>query len=663
MPLLEKIVPSLDPERQVILFGKVTTEPEVKTKGRKVTASFVLAASKVGRRKADGKVQVFLFQPKVLPEIGDEVRLWGKMQSVPPAMNPGQFDYRHYLQEQDIGLLMNVYGGLSIRSMRAGPKWSFRRLLAKIRKRIGERIDALFPENDRVFIKALILGERKNLSLEWKNDFLKTGTSHLLAISGLNIALAAGSFYILLIAVGISQKPAAFLAMVATIFQVFVAGLGIPVQRAGIMASFGFLALLLERERNGLNLFFLSFLVLLIFDTRSLFNISFQLSFLSLFCLILFSHYWKGRWPWLEALAGSAAVMAGTLPIVVYHFNIFAPISILANLLAIPFFHLTLFTALIAMAAGSVPYLAVPPVSLSHFFLKAGLAWIHFCARPHWGYYFLIEPSPVHMVIYYASLGLVLVSKATRHLHFRSLVAFGLTIWLISFAALFRPEKSPGFELTVFAAGSNELMHVQFADGSHWLINAGRSLPSDQAEWIIAPYLRSKGIKKLKGILFTDYLKRHTAGFETLKRNFIFEYAVGPFLYKDNLLLPPASPAGTDSRVIQMRKGDRILIPDGSAIEILDHFQGRFVIGLSHGRHKFLILPYDRPGLMEKLKRHPFLQDLDVAIVPKEGGGELQAKMSVAYQDVAHLGAISFRAPDEQILIAKPFLGNAFEIT
>jgi hypothetical protein len=169
--------------------------------------------------------------------------------------------------------------------------------------------------------------------------------------------------------------------------------------------------------------------------------------------------------------------------------------------------------------------------------------------------------------------------------------------------------------MTVFAAGSNELMHLQFADGSHWLVNAGRSLPSDQAEWIVAPYLRSKGIKKLKGIVFTDYLKRHTSGFETLRRNFDFQYAAGPYLYKEDLRLPGPP-------LVQMCKGDRILIPDGSILEVLDHFQGRFVLGLSHGEHKFLIFPHDRPGLMEKLHAHPWTKDLDVVVTgdaAKEG--------------------------------------------
>jgi competence protein ComEC len=591
-PDIEKRMTFLDLERPIVLFGKVASEPEIKTKGRKVTVSFVLEASRIGRRKTEGKVQVFLFQPGTAPQIEDEIRLWGKIKPVPAAVNPAQFDYQKYLKEKDITLLMNVYGAGSVRLLKPGSSWSFCRAVANTRKQIGIAIDSLFRESDRVFIKALILGERKNLDPQWKNDFMKTGTSHLLAISGLNIALAAGSFYILMIAAGLSQKTAALFALIATVFQVFIAGLGIPVQRAGIMACFGFLALLLERERNGLNIFFFSFLVLLVLDTRSLFNISFQLSFLSLFCLIVFAQHWKGRWPWLEAFASSAAVMAGTLPIVIYHFNVFAPISILANLMAIPFFHLTLFSALLALVTGFLPVLPDLFAGLSHYFLHAGLVWIHFCSKPHWGYQFLLKPAGFHMVFYYFSLGLfLLLNRGTKRL--RALKWTSLFFWIISFGLLFRPLKSGGFEMTCFAAGSNEIMHLQFEDGSHWLINSGRSLPSDQAEWIIAPYLRSKGIKKLKGIIFTDYLKRHTAGFETLKRNFEFEYVIGPYFYKEKAMLPA-------SGLRQLRKKDRILIPDGSIIEVLDHYQARFTLGLTHGSHKFLIFPNDTISLSKK---------------------------------------------------------------
>lgn len=583
--------------------GKVNTEPEMKIYGRKQTVSFTFETRQIvrwektkqaSRKRVRGKMKVFLNQPGRIPEIGDTLRLWGRFEVLPSVLNPGGFNYQAYLKAQDIDFLFNSYGPKSIRLLESGNPWDLRLMLSRMRQAIRVRIQDLFDEKQSLLIRALILGDRKNLKGALLEDFLKTGTTHLLAISGLNISMVAGSFYLVLIMLQVSQKKAALLALFLAMIQTAVGGFGVPVQRAGIMACLGFLSLILERERSSLNLFLLAYLVLLLADTRNLQSISFQLSFLSLFCLILFTRLWNQKWSWAEAWASSAAVLTGTFPVVLYHFSTFSPIGIAANVLAVPLFHFVLLTACLSLLFGGVPWLGFGLKIICSLFLKLGLAWIHFCASADWGYYFLPRPSTEKIIFYYASLAGLVVSFILRHPKRRLLRVIGAVFWCSSAVLFFIPKPGQNFRAVFFSAGSNEAAYLAFGSGNHWLINSGRTFPGDQAQWILQPYLRSEGIKDLKGILFTDYRKRHTAGFETLRRSFRFQYRIYPVPGKGQ---PPLT-----SEVSLLGQGDLIHMPEGGRVEILSHSRGRFLFRVRVQGRSMIFLPDLSLEIFQKLK-------------------------------------------------------------
>lgn len=592
--------------------GRVITEPQKKIRGRRETLSFILEANvlalRAGNRmkyfRSDGKVQVFLNQSAVVPQTGDRLRLWGELKLLEPPRNPSGFDYQRYLQNQDVAAIMTVYGKKSARILNPGG-WNFFRMVSRWRLGLASHIEELFRGEDAAFIKALILGMRKDISNTRNNEFLKTGTSHLLAISGLNIAMAAGSFYLILLCCKIPQKAAAGFSLGVTLLQVLIAGLGLPVQRAGIMAGAGFAALLLEREKSGLNLFFLAFFALLWLDTRYLWNISFQLSFFSLFWLMIFPHWFYIKNAWLSAFANTAAVLLGTFPLVVYHFNVFSPMGILANFLGIPLFHWTLLSAFLALLLGKIPFLGSALTGTCHYVLQAGLNWISICSKPDWGYWFLAKPSFFHLEIYYFTLGLWLLSLKLPLLKRRILQGFFLSCWFVSFAVFFRSPVADRFQMTLWSAGSNEIAHVQFGKKNHWLLNAGRTFPGDQAQWIITPYLRALGLKELTGILFTDWKKRHVSGLSSLQEQFRFRYLIYPW---------PGMKAriSEEPEKLYLQYGDRIKMPEGGSIEILEQSKASFVFEIKNSEANFLFL-YSFPHENGK-----FLKPADVLIFSSE---------------------------------------------
>jgi len=332
--------------RKVSLQGWVKKTPEIKETGRKVQVSFTLESENVMFRIQErrelhdtkGNVQIFLYNPNQIPQLGDHVRIWGELYQADPVSNPGEFDYGRYLAGKQISCILRGYGKQSTRVLRSGARYPLLRQIEKVRNRVSLLINRTFDSESAALFQALIVGKRKGIHYRIKDDLMKTGTSHLLAISGLHITLVAGSLYTVMILLGIGQRGAAAMTLVVIGIQVMLAGWGIPVQRSAWMAGTLFLALCFERQPHFMNTFFLAFLILLFIEPRSLTQLSFQLSFLSVFSLVVILPNALTRWKWKESLTRTLAVLIGTLPVLLFYFNLFSPISLIANILAIPLF-------------------------------------------------------------------------------------------------------------------------------------------------------------------------------------------------------------------------------------------------------------------------------------------------------------------------------------
>jgi len=193
------------------LVGRVKTQPEISKQGRKVKVSFILASQTVletgsvdsrlrgndrGVRGNDsrdcfgrlgrclamtvqGDVQVFLFNPRERPARGDVVRLWGELKRPEPPSNPGQFNYRDYLSLRQIYAVLSGFGWPSVRILERSRMPFWQKVPDWLRSRMSERIDSFFDDKTAVLLEALILGKRRGLSPAVRDDFMKTGVSHI----------------------------------------------------------------------------------------------------------------------------------------------------------------------------------------------------------------------------------------------------------------------------------------------------------------------------------------------------------------------------------------------------------------------------------------------------------------------------------------------------
>ena len=227
---------------------------------------------------------------------------------------------------------------------------------------VSWRADAVFTWHTARFVRAVMLAETDVLDESDRDHYRRAGLTHLLAISGLNVAILAGFFWCAVRGIAGGGAVTEYAAAAATSIYIF--GIGAPPSalRAGLMAAAVFLARAWKRPAHILNVLLGAAFVTVAFDPAALFDVGFQLSYAATLGLIFWSRPLESWMPARSGLLGrliavSAAAQLPTLPIMMSVFGEFAPIAFLANIAVVPIFALLM--PLIVLALCGVPGCAV----------------------------------------------------------------------------------------------------------------------------------------------------------------------------------------------------------------------------------------------------------------------------------------------------------------
>ena len=362
-------------EEQVTLRGVVLTDPE-----RDATAyRFQLGElqREVGGdwQPVAGRVQVTA-QPsagmaldRAAPHVryGDRLTLTGGIES-PPVFD--DFDYRDYLARQGVGAVAR-FPALTLQGEGAGSPL-LRRVFA-IRTTLSASLQHSLPEPASALARSLLLGQRRGLPDEVRQDFIETGTSHLLAISGLHVAILLGAALAIGRLLFGGARWALLLALVAVWAYAMVSGMSPSVTRAALMGSVFLLGRALGREGASLPALAAAAAAMTALDPRLLGNVSFQLSFTAVMGLLLLAPPIEARLARVatqvtgaegasaalgrataSATAASIAATLGTLPLVAMVFERVSYVGIPVTLLALPALPLALAASGASAVAGAV---------------------------------------------------------------------------------------------------------------------------------------------------------------------------------------------------------------------------------------------------------------------------------------------------------------------
>ncbi len=215
-------------------------------------------------------------------------------------------------------------------------------------------------------ITAMVTGDRSDMPKELKVIFNRTGTGHIVAISGMNMAIIIAMVFFVLKLCGISRCWQCLGTIGFLFMYALLTGASPSVMRACFMASVILLGYAFEQEGEGLNSLGLAAFILLLINARNLFDIGFQLSFAAVGAIVIMYEPLKkslSRLPeWLAApLALSGAAWIGTAPLQLWHFGTITPIALLANIPIVPLADLTVALGLLLALAGLfTPVIALP---------------------------------------------------------------------------------------------------------------------------------------------------------------------------------------------------------------------------------------------------------------------------------------------------------------
>lgn len=277
---------------------------------------------------------------------GDRVRVAGELTLPAGASNSGGFDYRRYLSSQRIHWLLKAKGTAAV-SPAPGPIWSAAALLGRVdsaRAWLGARMDNLYPSSQSGYMKGLVLGIREDLDPEQFQQFSRLGLTHILAISGLHVAVFIYALGGLLRLARLTRERILLILILSVPLYVLLSGASPSVMRAGLMAVLGLLAARIGKLKDGLHLLAAAAVLMLAVDPFFIENVSFQLSFIVTIGLIAgvppvrrAMPQWRRGKALLDLAAVTIVAQLVSFPVTIYYFNQFHALSLLANFVLVPF--------------------------------------------------------------------------------------------------------------------------------------------------------------------------------------------------------------------------------------------------------------------------------------------------------------------------------------
>jgi competence protein ComEC len=215
---------------------------------------------------------------------GTRVRILAKLHPARNYRNPGALDYEGYLRDHGIGVL----GSAEATDIERLPGFSGSRIelwRTRVHASIIRKIHQLWPASEESLMDAMVLGEESFLRNATRTEYQRSGTYHVLVVSGMNLSILAFAIFWMLRQFRVDPAAAAIATVVVSFAYAFVVGVGPPVWRAALMLATYLGARLLYRERNMMNAIGAAALGVLIVDPRALFGASFQLTFLAVFII------------------------------------------------------------------------------------------------------------------------------------------------------------------------------------------------------------------------------------------------------------------------------------------------------------------------------------------------------------------------------------------
>jgi competence protein ComEC len=352
--------------KEVIFEGIVINNPDIRLYNQHLIVKPINQKTNI----------LVITQKEMIVNYGDKVRIEGIVNAPENFITESgrEFNYKRYLANQDIYLIINK-PSLSIISHNHGNK--IKSKLYFIRNLFIENIEKSISRPMSDLASGLILGARGGFDNEMNQKFIETGTIHIVALSGYNISIIADNI-LKLFSLFLSQIFSILFAIIFIVLFILMTGATPTAIRAGLMAGIVLFAKITGRNYDAGRALIIAGLLMITYDLRIITDMSFQLSFLATAGILFITplamkylYFLPNKYKIRETVATTIGATIAVLPLILYLTGVFSIVSILANVLIIPFIPITMFFSFLTSLSNIIlPILSLPFMYLAEFLLS-----------------------------------------------------------------------------------------------------------------------------------------------------------------------------------------------------------------------------------------------------------------------------------------------------
>ncbi|SDN01027.1 DNA internalization-related competence protein ComEC/Rec2 [Sediminibacillus halophilus] len=496
---------------------------------------------------------------------GADCHVKGRLELPQQASNPGEFNFRDYLKSKGISyqLILSSKDSLQCKGS------SFLYFFDQIRSSILKINNSHLSPFSASWLNALLMGDDTQLPEEQLARFQKWGINHLLAISGLHVGLLVAVIYYLAVKTGwwTVENIQSCLIAVLPIYAVL-AGESPSVWRASLLA-----VLLVICKKLNLNLSLtdclsLIFIGLMIGNPQLIMQTGFQFSYLVTFGLLLSKNFFTKPYSWFYiSFSVSLIAQLTILPIQLDTFYFFQPLSIILNLIVVPYFTAFVIPCLLVLQFS---VLLIMPLAdfIDKLFFSVHHTMLLYLEKidQNFDSSWVIGDFPTLMYGPYFLLLIMFMAKFTAERRFKALL-YGVGLVSLLVALSLSPFLSPRGKVTMLDVGQGDCFVIELPHRKGVILvhaagsaSADFHAPTDKVyKQIIKPYLYYRGITTIDGLFLSHGDLDHDGSASYLLRDFdvkkLFTSPYYQFSQQQMAVLPQVN-----TRLVQLNAGQSITV-------------------------------------------------------------------------------------------------------
>lgn len=337
-------------------------------------------------------------------KVGSEIKLTGKFKDL-NKMSYESFDYGRYLRS------MGYKGLIYLKDYIIVGKNLMYEYIYKVKSYISNTIRYLYKTNSD-FINSMMLGQKDDLSQNEKLMFTRTGTSHIIAISGLHTGILSGLIIFMMGKINKIYK----LIVLSTMMFIYSAMVGNSpsIIRAIMFMISLYLSFFLDRKMDKISTLSFVGILFVINNPYIIYNISFQLSFLATLSIIYFYGYINNKLN-IKIISLTLSANILTIPIIYYNFEGIPLVSILGNIIIVPFVGIIIYLAMLSLIFFNINiYISSIVVYINRFILETIYVLLEKISNLDFAYIVIEEPKLYYVIIYYTVVFLYMIYKEAK---------------------------------------------------------------------------------------------------------------------------------------------------------------------------------------------------------------------------------------------------------